>query len=473
MTRDEDDDAFTLAAAGDAIVTRRLASAAGEDLTPLLDRIRDADAGFVNLEVLLHDYEGYPAADSGGTYMRAPPGVADELRACGFDLFAAANNHTGDYGRGGMEATMRELDDRGIPYAGLGRTLADARAPAYFDVPGDSTADSRTAPGDRVGLVAACTTFSSGTEAGRQRPDLQGRPGLSPLALETRYVVPGDDLQQVQELSENLGLEAVKDRRTELGFPAPGEDDGDDGDDGGETFTLPNVGDGDHLTFEAGEEHRVERRVAEDDAEEVLRQVRAADRQADRVIASVHSHEGTDGRKNHESVPEFLESFARDCVEAGADAVVCHGPHVLRAVEVYDGAPIFYSLGNFAMQNETVTKLPADIYERWDLDPTDALPSDLFDARVFDDGERKGFLSDRTFWETVVPVCEFSASGVERIDLYPATLGFDEPRPRRGRPRVADDAAAERVLDRLADRSEPYDTEIAVEDGVGTILPER
>jgi poly-gamma-glutamate synthesis protein (capsule biosynthesis protein) len=361
---------FTLAAAGDAIVTRRLASTAGEDLTPLLDRIRDADAGFVNLEVLLHDYEGYPAADSGGTYMRAPPWVADELRAAGFDLFAAANNHTGDYCRGGMEATMRELDAREISYAGLGRTLADARAPAYFD-----------AQNCRVGLVAACTTFPDGSEAGRQRPDMQGRPGLSPLSLETRYVVPEDTLRQVRDLSEGLGLEAVKERRAEQGFPVPGEDAGRDGDgdeeDGDETFTLPNVGDGDHLTFEEGDEHRVERRIAEDDAEAVLRQVRAADRQADWVVASLHVHEGTGGSKNDESVPGFLKSFAHDCVEAGADAVVGHGPHVLRGVEVHDGAPIFYSLGDFAMQNETVSKLPAEIYERYDLDPTDALPADL------------------------------------------------------------------------------------------------
>jgi hypothetical protein len=35
-------------------------------------------------------------------------------------------------------------------------------------------------------------------------------------------------------------------------------------------------------------------------------------------------------------------------LDAGADAVVGHGPHVLRGVEFYQGKPIFYSLGNFA-----------------------------------------------------------------------------------------------------------------------------
>jgi hypothetical protein len=34
-------------------------------------------------------------------------------------------------------------------------------------------------------------------------------------------------------------------------------------------------------------------------------------------------------------------------IDAGADAVVGHGPHVLRGIEYYEGKPIAYSLGNF------------------------------------------------------------------------------------------------------------------------------
>ncbi len=53
--------------------------------------------------------------------------------------------------------------------------------------------------------------------------------------------------------------------------------------------------------------------------------------------------------------PEFLgkeprgnlRKWARIVIDAGADAVVGHGPHVLRGVEFYRGKPVFYSLGNF------------------------------------------------------------------------------------------------------------------------------
>jgi hypothetical protein len=42
-----------------------------------------------------------------------------------------------------------------------------------------------------------------------------------------------------------------------------------------------------------------------------------------------------------------LRRWARAVVDAGADAVVGHGPHVLRGIELYRGRPIAYSLGNF------------------------------------------------------------------------------------------------------------------------------
>lgn len=42
-----------------------------------------------------------------------------------------------------------------------------------------------------------------------------------------------------------------------------------------------------------------------------------------------------------------LRQWAHAVVEAGADAVVGHGPHVLRGLEFYHGRPIAYSLGNF------------------------------------------------------------------------------------------------------------------------------
>src|SRR5690606_29076429 len=44
---------------------------------------------------------------------------------------------------------------------------------------------------------------------------------------------------------------------------------------------------------------------------------------------------------------ELQETLAKALVDAGADAVMGHHPHVVQDVAFYDGVPIFYSLGNF------------------------------------------------------------------------------------------------------------------------------
>jgi poly-gamma-glutamate capsule biosynthesis protein CapA/YwtB (metallophosphatase superfamily) len=444
---------FSLAAAGDAIITRSLRAAADNETAAMFDPVRRADAGVVNLEVLLHDYDGPPAANSGGAYMRAAPAVADDLTWAGFDLFAAATNHAGDYSTRGMLDTLEALERRNIPSAGLGRNLRKAREPAYTDT-----------PAGRVGLVAACSTIVSGTIAGRQRPDIRGRPGIAPLRLETALKVTESDLETVEDIADRVGALAERERRREEGYPIPS--------DHAEGFAFPTPS-GDTLQFvptEDGEQPRVERTVRDGDSEAYLNTVREATRQADWVVASIHSHEGDGGLINDDSVPTWLEELSRDAVDAGADAVVVHGPHVLRGVEVYDGAPVFYSLGDFVMGNETITKLPADIYERYDLDPLTSSPSDLFDERVFDeDGQRVGFLSKPEYWRTVLPVCQFGKDGLQRIECHPLSLGYEQERPDRGMPRPAEGDEVSAILENLAALSEPYGTEISIENGVGVV----
>ncbi|MBN2498142.1 MAG: CapA family protein [Deltaproteobacteria bacterium] len=91
------------------------------------------------------------------------------------------------------------------------------------------------------------------------------------------------------------------------------------------------------------------------DPQEVCKAVQAANRLADLVVLSFHG--GAEGSR-HRHVPGRVERaygerrgdvkrLARAAVDAGADLVLGHGPHVLRAMEVYRGRLIAYSLGNF------------------------------------------------------------------------------------------------------------------------------
>lgn len=83
--------------------------------------------------------------------------------------------------------------------------------------------------------------------------------------------------------------------------------------------------------------------------------VRTLVEQADIVIVSFHG--GAEG-PTHQHVPRRTEhfhgenrgdvyAFAHAVVDAGADLVLGHGPHVTRAVELYNDRFIAYSLGNF------------------------------------------------------------------------------------------------------------------------------
>ena len=91
------------------------------------------------------------------------------------------------------------------------------------------------------------------------------------------------------------------------------------------------------------------------DIEKAKALVKTAQEKAKIVVISMHV--GAEGTKalNVKNKTEFFygESrgnsvdFARNMIDAGADLVLGHGPHVPRAIEVYQGKLIAYSLGNF------------------------------------------------------------------------------------------------------------------------------
>jgi hypothetical protein len=84
--------------------------------------------------------------------------------------------------------------------------------------------------------------------------------------------------------------------------------------------------------------------------------VRRADRWADVVVVTMHAGAEGHDRGHVPQGPERhlgenrgdLRVFSHAVVDAGADLVVGHGPHVLRGIEWYRGRAIAYSLGNFA-----------------------------------------------------------------------------------------------------------------------------
>ncbi len=78
--------------------------------------------------------------------------------------------------------------------------------------------------------------------------------------------------------------------------------------------------------------------------------------QADLVVVSFHGGGEGEAAQNVPNRTETylgesrgnLRQFARTVIDAGADLVIGHGPHVLRGMEIYKDRLIAYSMGNFA-----------------------------------------------------------------------------------------------------------------------------
>jgi poly-gamma-glutamate capsule biosynthesis protein CapA/YwtB (metallophosphatase superfamily) len=416
---------FTLAVTGDSIITRRLSIYQEPAFLQMIELLRGADAAFTNLEVLFHDYEPYPMNESGGTYMRADPALVKDLVWAGFDLVSRANNHTGDYGVEGMRLTTQYVAQAGLTQAGVGESLAEAREAKFLET-----------PKGRVALISVASTFPDHSRAGKTRGDTRPRPGLNPLRFTTTHVVTREQLEMLRRLMQEL----------KLGAPAEGNQ---------ERFL--------NQRFVVGDRPDVRTEPNQEDLAEIAAVVKNASRLADYTLVTIHAHEGD---RNKFVPAQFLVTFARAMIDAGADIFVGHGPHVLRGIEIYQGNPILYSLGDFIFQNETLLRLPSENYESYRLG-VNAHIADFNDQRY--DFDRRGFPAEAEIWESVIAVPRWKEKKLVELTLHPISLGFGKPRTERGRPMLADAELGKKIIGDLARLSKPFGTDIKFVDGVGKV----
>ncbi len=444
----EDKSTFTLAATGESFITLRLAVHDDKRFMDMVKILRDADIAFTNLETLIHDYEGYPIAKSEeGTYPRAPPIVADDLKWAGIGMVSQVNNHSIDYGYEGMFVTSKHLDRVGIAHAGTGKDLDDARSPAYIET-------SRA----RVALVATTPSFASWWRAGSPRDGVKGRPGINPLRFETTYTIRAEQMANLRGMVKELGIRSRSDER---GLQFSG------------------------LRFVEGDKPGIRLSGHKHDVQGNLRSIGGARKQADLVFVSIHSHE----HEGDVEVPaSFVQEFCRASIDIGADAILGHGPHMIRGIEIYKGKPIFYSLGNFVFQNQQPEKLPEGEYEGAGMG-LDATPGDFYDMREYGSealGRKPNnwYSGDMRYWRGVIAQTKFSiepqpppikgqpfrpGAKLTEIKLYPVTLQYMNPRSRRGWPILAEGAEAKEIIDHIKKLSEPFGTEITYKEDVGTV----
>lgn len=422
-------------ATGDAFITRRFPEGGYEGFQAVRDCIMEHDVKFSNLEMTFHNHEGYPAAFSGGTWAMADPRTLDDMKSYGFNLYNTANNHSCDYSHGGVLATIRNLNERDMIFAGTGKDLGNASKPCYLET-----------KHARIALIGTSSSFHESGMAGGQSADMMGRPGLNPLRHVKIYHVTKKYYDQLAELAALTKVNASTENSIKNGYKNPPPE-------GMLMFGK--------YRFKLDEKNWIESRPNETDMARIEREIREARKQADVVLVSVHAHQ-TDAEDT--KVPAmFLETFARRCVDAGADVIIGHGPHELRGIEIYKGKPIFYSLGNFLFETETVDLQPYDAYLNKKM-PLDTKVGTYMDVRSKNGTAGYGVLPE--IWFSVMASWEMEDGVVKEIKLYPISLGMERGRSQKGVPVMTGD---ENVLKYLAELSEPYGTKIEIENGVGSI----
>src|SRR4029077_12803240 len=81
----------------------------------------------------------------------------------------------------------------------------------------------------------------------------------------------------------------------------------------------------------------------EEDLHALQEDIKKAKQQADAVVMSIH------WGLHHipKAIATYQPKVAHAAIDAGADLILGHHPHCLKAVEVYKGKVCFYSIGNF------------------------------------------------------------------------------------------------------------------------------
>jgi poly-gamma-glutamate synthesis protein (capsule biosynthesis protein) len=200
-----------------------------------------------------------------------------------------------------------------------------------------------------------------------------------------------------------------------------------------------------------------------DDARRILQNIRDARAHADLVIVYQHNHVFSnrpfsevfaEGLPERLAPPDWLKKWSHAEIDAGADIVVMHGAPLLHGIEIYHGKPIFYDLGNF------IYNLPPAIT----------------------------YIDEPINWESVVAYVEMKGRRLESVTLQPIAMNnIGEGQPdvhnqyvnnlfldTRGLPRPATGRQANAILQRLADASKPFGTNIVVQDGKAEIrLPKH
>lgn len=313
---------------GHAVVTDdESARAVVSDVAPLFAL---ADLSTVNLESVLGTLSPEDASVDKRYLLQSPPEAVAALDELGVDLVTLGNNHTNDWLDAGLTSTFRYLDEAGIAHAGAGADASEASQPALIGA-GDLTVgvvSMTTVTGDYVNdsLPSATAPMPAAT-ADQDRWEYEERQFGFGSDGDAAYISPkarrpGEMWRVFDEMEASLATGDAADLWKAI------------------TRVYPELQDWVARRGHAGAARYSRAAVTEAVAA-------ARDAGADVVVVQLHG-----GYQFAEVTSEYFARAAREAVDAGADLVIGHHPHVIQGFEIYQGKLIAYSLGNFVFDQD-------------------------------------------------------------------------------------------------------------------------
>lgn len=297
----------------------------------------------VNLETVVGDLSDGLAYPGKRYLLQSPPEALDALDALGVDLVGLANNHSRDWLDEGIASTLAWVDLAGLPNAGAGLDQVTAAQWPLFEV-GQA----------RIAMLAWTTLGGESVNDylptdEEQAPD-DASTSLSPWKWEARtwgypeLGVPQADRRAgsawflFSDLEPSLDADQVADLWASLVGVYPELQD-----------LLARRGHGGANGW---------------DEETSPAQVAEAATLADVVVVQIHS-----GMEYAPAPSQALVDAAHQAVDAGADLVVAHHPHVLQGAEWYRGVPILWSMGNLVFDQDRFITFPSAFLRTvWEAD---------------------------------------------------------------------------------------------------------
>ena len=420
---------LTLCVAGDIILMAPIPAEYAAESETLRQFICSADLRAANMESTISDYDQFASTFCGGSWLTVPEYILKELDMYQFQYYSFANNHTMDYSYGGLKSTLDALKAKNMPVCGAGMSLAEATAPAFVET-----------ENGKVAVLCISSTCDDAARAGDASHKIPARPGLNMLRHSETFLVNAEHMKALEEIAEATHINGRINNSKR----------------GGYTVSKPGIFNLGTVDFKLSD---VEGKTSAPNGQDMARMkaaIEQAKKDADYVVVCFHSHE-IKGELDEE--PDFfIEEFARSCIDWGASAVVGSGTHQIKAIELYKGKPIFYSIANFIFQSESMLQLPTDYYDRYGIDRSLSAAEAV---NIRSAGGTRGLETEFKNYKGLMPLLEFEDGELKKITIKPVELGFfKENKEVKGLPHSASDEVTQDVFETLQHLSAEYGTKL-------------